>query len=150
MMKSHVYVCLYHVVQYSVLLLVNNIHVTVALLTLGVHVQQGLYIVVVVYVCLLTHISPLERLFILKILSCSYSGGNGGPKKCGLFSETSLLRRSGTPSVESHTYSWPFSCGKSTCALPRAMNILNMVAPGVLSFSAFPFNRWRYAVADSS
>ena len=42
----------------------------------------------------------------------TYSAGNGGPKICGVFPETASLQRSSTPSIEGHTYSWPFSCGK--------------------------------------
>ena len=38
-----------------------------------------------------------------------YSAGNGGQNICRVFSETAALRRSSTPSVESHTYSRPFS-----------------------------------------
>ena len=43
-----------------------------------------------VCVCVLSHISPLERLFVL----------NGGRKFCGFFSETTLLQRSSTPSID--------------------------------------------------
>ena len=38
---------------------------------------------VCVSVCLLSHISPLERRFVLKI-TVTYSAGNGGPKICGI------------------------------------------------------------------
>ena len=62
-----------------------------------------------------------------------YSVGNGGPKICVVFSETAPLQRSSTPSVEDHTYSQPFSCGKRTY-LPH-------VAPRFLHFSAFIFSR---------
>ena len=34
-----------------------------------------------------------------------------------VFSKIALLLRSSTPSVESHTYSRPFSCGKRSCTL---------------------------------
>ena len=87
----------------------------------------------------LNHILPLERLFVLKILSRTqwargqkFVGfsppfslkplrcrevkkfvGNRGQKVVGF--SLKLLRC--TPTVESHTYSQPFSCGKRTCAL---------------------------------
>ena len=45
----------------------------------------------------------------------TYSAGNGGPKICGVFSETAPLQRfSSNCSIES---GWPFSCGKCACAL---------------------------------
>ena len=44
-------------------------------------------------VCLLSHISPLERLLVLKILS--HSTGNRGQKICGVFSETAPFKRYG-------------------------------------------------------
>ena len=47
---------------------------------------------VCVSVCLLSHISPMERLFVLKTLSRNR-------KICGVFSETAPLQRSITPSV---------------------------------------------------
>ena len=49
--------------------------------------------------------------------SVTYSAGNGGQDICGVFSETTLLWKSSTRSIESHMYSWPFSCRKRTCAL---------------------------------
>ena len=35
----------------------------------------------------------------------TYSAGNGGQKICGVFSETTQLQRSSTPSVEGHVQS---------------------------------------------
>ena len=87
------------------------------LLTLGTHVQRGLQqLSVCVCVCLLSHISPLERLFGPEN-TVMYSVGNGGQNICGVFSETAPLWRSSTASIESHTYGWPFFCGKHICAL---------------------------------
>ena len=68
-------------------------------------------------VCLLSHILPLECLFVLKILS-------GTPQ-----AKSAPLRRSSTCSVESHTYGQPFSCGHA-CAL-------SLPSPRDLHFSAF-------------
>ena len=48
------------------------------LLTLGVHAQEGYCsrpVCVCVRVCLLSHISPLECLFVLKILSRTQRAG---------------------------------------------------------------------------
>ena len=69
----------------------------------------------------------LEHLFVLKMLSSSYStgngdavtysAGNGGQIFYEGFSETAPLRRSNTPSAKGHTNSRPFSCGKRACAL---------------------------------
>ena len=41
----------------------------------------------------------------------TYSVGNEGQKICGVFSETAPLRRSSTPSIESHAYGRPFFRG---------------------------------------
>ena len=38
----------------------------------------------------------------------TYSAGNEGQNICGVFSETAPLRRSSTPSIESHAYGPPF------------------------------------------
>ena len=66
-----------------------------------------------VCVCLFSHISPLERLFTMKILS--HTPRATEVKKIVGFS--ALLQRSSTPSIESHTYSRPFSYEKRACAL---------------------------------
>ena len=58
-------------------------------------------------VCLLSHISPLERLFVLKTLSRTQRATKV-KNICGVFSETAPLQRSSTPSVDGHTYSRPF------------------------------------------
>ena len=86
-------------------------------------------------VCWLTHISPLECLFALKILSRIYLAGNGGQTICGFFSEIALLRISSTPSVEIHMY---------TCishfpveSAHEHYRIYHVVAPRILHFSAF-------------
>ena len=57
-------------------------------------------------VCLLSHISPLERLFVLKTLSRTQRATKV-KKICGVFSETAPLQRSSTPSVDGHTYVQP-------------------------------------------
>ena len=49
---------------------------------------------VLVFVCLLSHISPLECVFVLKILSRT-QGGNGGQKICGVFPENALFKSYG-------------------------------------------------------
>ena len=43
----------------------------------------------------------------------TYSAGNEGQTFCGVFSETALLQRSSTPSVDGHTYSRPFFLRKA-------------------------------------
>ena len=70
----------------------------------------------------------------------TYSVGNGGPNICGVFSETALLRRFSTPSIESRTFGQPFSCekvGMHNIVLPKAMNILKSGGAEDLHFSAF-------------
>ena len=49
-------------------------------------------------VCLLSHISPMERLCVLKTLSRTQRATKV-KKFCGVFSETAPLQRSSTPSV---------------------------------------------------
>ena len=49
--------------------------------------------------------------------SVTYSMDNEGQTICGVFSETAPLQGSSIPSIESHTYSRPFSYGKHACAL---------------------------------
>ena len=63
-------------------------------------------------VCLLSHISPLERLFVLKTLSRTQRATKV-KKFVGVFSETAPLQRSSTPSVDGHTYSRPFFLRKA-------------------------------------
>ena len=59
-----------------------------------VTVVGSVCVCVCVSVCLLSHISPLEHLFVLKILSRTQ-------KVCGFFSETTLLQEIQHCSVES-------------------------------------------------
>ena len=53
---------------------------------------------VCVSVCLLSHVSPMERLFVLKTLSRTQQATKV-KKNCGVFSETTPLQRSSTPSI---------------------------------------------------
>ena len=61
-----------------------------------------------VCVCLLSHISPTECLFILKTLSRTQRATKVKKKICGVFSENAPLLRSSGVAVMFHTFRWPF------------------------------------------
>ena len=75
-------------------------------------------------VCLLSHISPMERLFVLKTLSRTQRATK--VKKIVGFSLKPLrCRDPALPPLYGHAYNRPFSCGKHACALwyiPRALS----------------------------
>ena len=62
-------------------------------------------------VCLLSHISPTKRLFVLKTLSRTQRAAK--VKICGVFSENAPLLRSSGVAVVFHTFRWPFFHSKS-------------------------------------
>ena len=62
-------------------------------------------------VCLSVKSHLTSGVSVLPENTVTYSAGNEGQKICGVFSETTSLRRSSTPSIESHTYGRPFFCG---------------------------------------
>ena len=80
---------------------ITVIHIPMTLLTLGTHAQDG-------YSSCLVSLSVKSHLtFGTSVCSentVAYSVGNGGQKVCGVFSETTLLQRSRTPSVEGHIH----------------------------------------------
>ena len=83
------------------------------LLTLGAHAQEGYCswdcLSLCVCVSVKSHIASGASVRPENTLT--YSADNEGQKICGVFSESSPLQRSSTPSLESPTYSRPFSCG---------------------------------------
>ena len=50
-----------------------------------------------------------------------YSVGNGGQNIFGVFSETALLQRSSTPSVEGHMYGRPFFLRKALMCIIKSI-----------------------------
>ena len=78
----------------------------------------GRVIVVALAVCVSVKSDLTSGVSVHPEISVTYSTNFWGFQKiCGIFSETAPLQRSSTPSIESHTYSRPFSYGKRTCAL---------------------------------
>ena len=77
-------------------------------------------------VCLLSHISPLERLFILKN-TATYSSGNRGRKICGDFSETALWQRYTASCIVRYCSGLPytFSTAEPSKGPKKANNRLN-------------------------
>ena len=81
------------------------------LLTLSAHAQRGLLYLVCLCVCLLNHISPLERLFILKILSCTQQATE--VQKYVWFSLKPLCCGDPALPAEGHIYGQPFFLQKA-------------------------------------
>ena len=99
-------------------ILLNNV---ASLLTLGAHAQRGL---VCLCVCLLSHISPLERLFVLKTLSRTQRATK--VKKCVGFSLKPLrCRDPALPPLTAIRTVGHFSCGKRhACTKATRMRII--------------------------
>ena len=75
------------------------------------HVHKGLWYLVV-SVCLSVKSHLTFGGFVRPEKTVTYTVGNRGRKICEVFSETTPLRRSSTPSIEIHTFGRPFSCRK--------------------------------------
>ena len=74
------------------------IHIPMTSLTLGVHALDGYSNCLVCLSHLTSGVSVHPE------NAVTYSASSRGPKNCGVFSETSPLQRSSTPSFEDHTY----------------------------------------------
>ena len=91
---------------------VNSRRACAARVTLGAHAQRGFW--VCVSVCLLSHISPMERLFVLKTLSRTqratkvknFVGFSLKPLRC---------RDPAPPPLYGHAYSRPFLHAYFSC-----------------------------------
>ena len=81
------------------------------LLTLGTHAQATVVGSACLSVCLSVKSHLAYGASVRPENTVTYSVDKEGQKFCGAFSETTLLPRSSIPSIESHTYSRPFSCG---------------------------------------
>ena len=70
---------------------------------------------VCVCVCLLSRISPLGLVFVVKTLLCTQRGQTF----CGVFSETPLLQRSLAPSHDGGSAIFPTENARAHCALQQ-------------------------------
>ena len=106
--------------QIPVYIIMLSLICTFPSLTLGAHAQRGLR--VCVSVCLLSHISPMECLFVLKTLSRTQRATK--VKKFVGFSLKPLrCRDPAPPPLYGHAYSRPFLHAYFTCTRMRISRV---------------------------
>ena len=87
--------------------------------------------------CPLSHISPLELLFVVR-MPATYSAGNEGQSICGIFSENVLLQRLSTPSLDGHTSGRPFFVQR-TCMGIMDKQVLDKTVHNVKLLKQLPY-----------